>query len=81
MKLVKSPEISEISMKPNDFEISYTIFWSVGPFGASRSRKLTQRTRKTPTVSGLFNGSTKIAGVYETDFTLVARKDLNQYIW
>ena len=31
MKSVKSPEIRVISMKSNDFEISYTIFWSVGP--------------------------------------------------
>ena len=33
MKSVKSPEIRVISMKSNDFEISYTIFWSVGPLG------------------------------------------------
>ena len=31
MKSVKSLEIRVISMKSNDFEISYKILWSVGP--------------------------------------------------
>jgi len=33
LKSVKSLEIRVISLKSIDFEILYTIFWSVGPLG------------------------------------------------